>query len=189
MSTVRAFLAINLPMAILRRVTELQSELRTRADQEQLKVGWVPPPNLHVTLKFLGNISRENAWVMRDLLQQRLAHRPRFSLAVKGAGCFPDAAHPRILWVGVEGKDDALTALVADLEQWMFELGFAKEKRPFHAHVTIGRVKDGNADLLQGLNEPDFGRCTVNEVVLYESVLRRTGAEYSALVRVPLAGK
>jgi 2'-5' RNA ligase len=94
-----------------------------------------------------------------------------------------------VLWVGVSGE--GLDALAGELDAWLGEeLGFAKEKRPFHAHLTLGRVKNGGGvDLLEGLDEHPFGSCVAHEVVLYKSVLQRRGAEYTPLARLALSGR
>jgi len=183
---IRAFIAVNLPVAILQRVVELQKDLRARAQQAGLKVGWVPPTGMHVTLKFLAEIPEESVWAVRDVLRDRLVRRAGFTARVGGAGAFPSRERPRVLWLGVDGPSDELVRLAGDVESWLEELGFAREKRAFHPHLTLGRVKAGTADVLGGLETVDFGECSVTEVVLYQSVLKRQGAEYSPLARIPL---
>lgn len=187
-NTIRAFVALNLPIPVIRRVAELQRELRNKAKKANIRVGWVPPPNLHVTLKFLGNIPAENAWAISDRLKQVLAARPSFGMQLQGTGAFPNRAKPRVLWLGLKSAGGELEQLAEDMEQWFEELGFAREQRDFHPHLTLGRVKSvmPSLDLLEGTDRVDLGRCSAAEVVLYESLLNRRGAEYSALARIPL---
>lgn len=186
MNTIRAFLAVNLPIKIIEAVREIQDRLRASAREAKMKVAWVPPPNMHVTLKFLGNIPDESVWAIQDTLLARLEGREVIPATVQGTGAFPDASRPRILWVGVHSENQQLEQLAKDIDAWLSELGFASEKRPFHAHLTLGRVKHGATDLLQGLEETVLGDCTIHEVVLYKSVLLRKGAEYTPLSRLPL---
>lgn len=183
---IRAFIAVNLPIPIVERVVELQTQLKGRAREAGLRVGWVGAAQLHVTLKFLGEIIEESRWAIRDRLSERLAGRPAFDVAVRGLGAFPDRSHPRVIWVGL-AEAEPLVQLAADVDAWLGELGFAAEARPFHPHLTLGRVKAGAADILAGLEEKSFGLGEVSEVTLYQSVLRREGAEYTPLAQVALS--
>lgn len=189
MDRVRVFLALNLPIRVIEEVRAEQDKLRGVAEEAGMEVAWIPPPNMHVTLKFLGQVPVESAVAIQDLLAPRLeAHAP-LSLNVSGTGAFPDRERPRVLWVGVSG--DGLDELAGSIDTWLDEeLGFDREKRPFHAHLTLGRVKNGGGvDLLEGLEEHPFGSCVAHEVVLYKSVLQRHGAEYTPLARFALSGR
>jgi RNA 2',3'-cyclic 3'-phosphodiesterase len=183
---VRAFIAVNLPVPIMQKVGELQRQLRDRSRQAGLKVGWVAPTNMHVTLKFLAEIPEETVWAVRDVLRERLTGRAGFGLRVRGAGAFPNPQKPRVLWVGIECGGGELERLATDVDGWLEELGFAREKRAFNPHLTLGRVKVGAADVLEGLPPVELGECSVTEVVVYRSVLRREGAVYTALAQIPL---
>jgi 2'-5' RNA ligase len=191
---IRAFLAINFPLATVRRIADEVEALRPAVTATGMRVAWVPAANLHLTLKFLGAIPEESVEAIRDRLRRELSGRAGFELGARGMGAFPSAAHPRVLWVGV-AESAALAALQQDVEGWMEELGFARESRPFHPHVTFGRVSSGSASLVELLAGPEaqprqtkiFGGGRVQEVVLYESRTLRTGAEYHPLARIPLA--
>lgn len=189
MERVRIFLALNLPIRVIEEVRAEQDKLRGVAEEAGMKVAWIPPPNMHVTLKFMGQAPVESALAIQDLLTPRLEARAPLSLNVSGAGAFPDRQQPRVLWVGVSG--DGLDELAGSVDAWLDEeLGFAREKRPFHAHLTLGRVKSGGGvDLLEGLEEHPFGSCVAHEVVLYKSVLQQRGAEYTPLARFALSGR
>ncbi len=188
MSTIRAFVALNIPVATVRRVADFQADLKTKARKNKIRVGWVPPPNMHITLKFLGNIPGESAYIIGDRFREHLAERPAFNVQLKGLGAFPGRSKPRVLWLGTHCEDDEIVKLAADVEEWLEELGFPKEQRPFHPHLTLGRVKTPkpSVDLLEGLEQREVGRCVANEVVLYESEISKRGAEYAALVKIPL---
>lgn len=187
MHRIRAFIAVNLPIPVINQVTQMQTQLRGRAQQLGMKVAWVPSASMHVTLKFLAEIPEEGAWVVRDTLMTRLADHAGFQLKISGLGAFPNRAKPRVVWVGIQSEDDALIRLAQDVEQWLDELGFPKETRPFHPHLTLGRVKQGTGDMLEGLDDTNFGNWPVNRVTLYQSILKPQGAEYVALAQIPLA--
>jgi 2'-5' RNA ligase len=192
MSQIRAFLAVNLPVRQIDEIGKIQGQLRERANEAGMKVAWVPPPNMHVTLKFLADIPEETVAAIRDLLAPVLGARSAVPLEVGGLGVFPSPGKPRVLWVGVESEGDALGELAREIEDQLESLGFEKEKREFHAHLTLGRVKrekSGLGELFSGLEQTSFGGCSVHEVVLYQSVLQRTGAEYQPLGRFPLAAR
>jgi RNA 2',3'-cyclic 3'-phosphodiesterase len=184
-ATIRAFLAINLSVPTIRAVSEAQATLR-QAIGKSLRVAWVAPANLHLTLKFLGDVAPEVPEAVGDVLQRGLVLRQPFEVRAVGAGAFPDEQRPRVLWVGLVDESGALRALHADVERWMEGLGFAPEPRPFTPHLTLGRIKDGHASVgeaLQPLRETAFGTSIIRDVVLYESRLRARGAEYVVLRR------
>jgi len=192
MNTFRTFMALNLPVTTIRKVEAMmKEELRPRAKELELKVGWVRAPNMHITLKFLGNVPEETCRVISDRLPTLTDARAPLRLHLKGLGAFPSAEKPRVIWLGLEQQDDALTRLATVVDGWFEDLGFEKEKREFRAHLTLGRVKKGSAvDLLATpeLAEVDLGPCTATDVVFYRSVLQRTGAEYTPLARKKLIG-
>jgi 2'-5' RNA ligase len=184
-ATIRTFLAINLSVPTIRAVSEAQGALR-QALGKSLRVAWVPPANLHLTLKFLGDVAPEVPEAVGDVLQRGLTSRQPFEVRAVGAGAFPDENRPRVLWVGLVDESGALKALQADVEGWMEALGFAREGRPFKPHLTLGRVKDGHASVaeaLQPFRETMFGTSTIKDVTLYESRLKAKGAEYVVLRR------
>ncbi len=186
MKRIRAFVAANLPVETINKVADLQAELRASAKSAQMKVAWVPAVNMHITLKFLNEIPEENIWILRDLLSERLSGRPTFPVDVRGLGAFPSPSNPRILWVGVQSLGEELQKLAADVEGWLEELGFEKETRPFHPHLTLGRVKEGTTDLIGEREGVDIDHCMIHDVGLYQSVLTSKGARYTPLVTLPL---
>jgi 2'-5' RNA ligase len=187
MNKIRAFLAVNLPVKVIQSIAEVQAKLCAAAKETNMKVAWVPPPNMHVTLKFLADIHEETVWGIGDLLKNKLEGRPAFSVSVEGLDAFPNRQKPKVLWVGIRSEGKALDLLANDLEQWLEELGFVKESRPFHGHLTLGRVKQpASIDVLEGLESFSLGESSISEIVLYKSVLQRRGADYSPLIRFPL---
>ncbi|PID39252.1 MAG: RNA 2',3'-cyclic phosphodiesterase [Proteobacteria bacterium] len=196
MERIRAFVALNLPLDVLGELAEVQKTLRARARAVDRRLSWVPAANMHVTLKFLGDIPVEASYAIRDRLERELAGRESFPLSVGGLGVFPDQRRPRVLWAGVaDGGEDgagALMQLAADVEGWLDELGFEPDGRGFHAHVTLGRFKRGatasdaaGAEFWSEVEAPEQETRAV-EIALYKSELTRSGAEYTALARYPL---
>lgn len=193
MEWIRAFVALNLPVAVVKDLAGVQRDLRAAAERGAARVSWVPAPNMHVTLKFLGNVDRESIFALRDRLGRELAGRSSFPIEVGGLGVFPDVDRPRILWAGVAdlpGSAEApLKRLAGDVDGWLDELGYEPETRPFHGHVTLGRIKEPPAQGPFWTTTPlPMQRCAPIEVVLYSSVLSKQGAEYEALARYPLSG-
>ena len=121
-------------------------------------------------------------------LRKELATRAPFDITARGVGAFPDASHPRVIWVGIQDPTGGLAKLAADCDVWMSDLGFKKEERAFRAHVTIGRVKEGKAhlnDVFAQMGDKDCGTSSIREVVVYESKMRSQGSEYLARARIP----
>jgi len=159
---------------------------------ERLPKGrWVRPENWHVTLKFLGRTyPRLVAWVHDRCREAASAIRP-FRLELDGLGVFPRPSSARVLWVGLEDRDEGLRALAGALEERLGE-EFPTEKRPFSAHLTVARfqppapMRDAADDLAAArVDAPPF---TVGELVLYRSHLSPRGARYEPLERFPLVG-
>ena len=188
MKHVRIFAAINLSVASIRKLAELQADLR-QSQAPDLKARWVPPANLHVTVKFYGELAPEQVVAVTDAAREATEGLRPFAVTAKGLGVFPDANEPRVIWVGLNDGADALTTLRDRLEQASEQRGFPADPRPFRPHLTVGRVKRGNAGVdhwLQQHAETDCLISTVEELVIYESRLRREGAEYVAHARLPL---
>lgn len=192
MERIRAFVALSLPVGAIDKVAVLQRELREASQGVGARVAWVPPPNMHATLKFLGEIPAESAYALRDELGERLAARRSWKLDVRGVGVFPSSERPRVLWIGLHDEEEQLRRLAADVDAWLNELGFAPERRPFHPHLTLGRIKQGatksgSEQFWAEWKERQVAHCSPTEVVLYRSVLQQQGVEYSALARFELS--
>jgi 2'-5' RNA ligase len=188
MSSIRAFLAVNLPVPVVRRLVDEVHALQPAVKAAGLEVAWVPAANVHLTLKFFGNIDPVVVAAIQSRLASGLRAHPPFELEARGLGAFPEARRPRVLWAGLR-ESAPLMALQKDIEDWMEEIGFEREARAFHPHLTLGRVKHGDASLATLLGDREkalFGGGRITEVVLYESRTLRAGAEYIPLTRVAL---
>lgn len=182
----RIFLALNFSVAITRRIAEEIERRKQPLADAGFRVAWVPAANLHLTLKFLGSIREEAIEAIIGSLH-RLAprHQPIIDGRGVGLGAFPSLERPTVLWMGVESS--SLLALQRDVEGAMVELGFDKEERPYHPHVTVGRVKEAPGDLTAlWKSDAEFGGSSLPEIIVYESKTRSAGAEYIARARVPL---
>lgn len=161
-------------------------------------VAWVPAQNLHLTLKFLGEQSETRLGEALGALEETAAGASSFTLAFHGLGAFPGMERPRILWVGVaEGALEA-RALQSRLDTALESRGFARDDRPWHPHLTIGRVfddrrwrREATPELRQAIAEAarlGFGVLAVTRMALMRSDLSPSGARYSELHSVDLAG-
>jgi 2'-5' RNA ligase len=175
----------------------LPDELRQRlaAAIERLRphaadVAWVTPANLHVTLKFLGQVAESRVPAVADALRATLAEQRAFDVVVRGLGAFPAPARPRVRWAGLEDATGGLTALGERVDACCGGLGFPRETRAFAAHVTLGRVREPRRQPALGealARAADFGRLRVERVSLMRSDLSPRGARYSELAIAPLA--
>jgi len=161
-------------------------------------VAWVPSANLHLTLRFLGGQPEEGLARAREALGEAAAATPAFVLSLHGAGGFPGLERPRILWVGAAEGALAARALQDRIETALERRGFGREQRPWHPHVTIGRVfderrwrRERGLELrteMARIALHAFGAFTVRSVSLMRSELSPAGARYSELATMPLAG-
>jgi 2'-5' RNA ligase len=182
---VRSFVSIDLDdQQILSRVESILSSLQ--AIGGDLKP--VERENIHLTLKFLGNVSSSRLSEVKTSLHQ-LAF-PAFTTEIKGAGAFPNLNHMTVIWVGVNEGWSQVEQIYEQVERLLSPLGFRKENRPFSPHITIARVRSGRkrdetASFLQHLNDESFGSFTVNKVRLKQSILSSSGPKYSTLLEIP----
>ncbi|HPD15741.1 MAG TPA: RNA 2',3'-cyclic phosphodiesterase [Planctomycetota bacterium] len=175
----RAFIAVELSAEIRQRLGEVQERLR----RAPCGVKWVKPELMHITLKFLGETAESAVQDVEDAIALAAEGIAPFDLAVAGLGSFPEHGAPRVIWAGVR-DDGSLAQLNARLEEGLAALGFEPERRPFSAHLTIGRAKDPRgAGPLRGPLAREaatrFGSCRVEEVVLMRSDLSPAGPTYT----------
>jgi 2'-5' RNA ligase len=183
---VRAFIAIELDPEVVNKICQTIDGLKSRI----MGVRWLPAANLHLTVKFLGDVADGQVETLGAALAAALHPFPRFSINAKGLGVFPDPRRPRILWVGLTGE--RLAALAACVESSLLPLGFAPENRNFTPHLTIGRWRQLDRppralkQELEKWRDYEFGRSTVEQIILFQSVLKPEGAVYSRLKTVAL---
>jgi 2'-5' RNA ligase len=185
----RTFIAFDLDPDIKTRLSGLLRRLRWRGPKG---VSWARESGLHVTLKFLGEIDAARAVRVEETMKAAAAAVPAFTLRVRGTGAFPPPPRPpRVLWVGTD-EPAAVLELQTKLEAGLESLGFDRESRPFHPHLTLGRVKSASglrdaAAELERVKDEEFGEMTVRRIALYQSTLRPDGAVHSILAEGALA--
>jgi len=183
---IRAFVAVDLEPQTVQKIAEAIVRLRPRIPG----IRWLPPANFHLTLKFLGDIDEAKVEPIAAALERDLCPFSCFTINAKGLGVFPDLKRPRILWVGLIGGE--LNALASRVEKALFPFGFAAERRAFAPHLTVGRWRqfDGSpkelGDEIEKWRGHDFGRSKIDEVILFQSVLKQEGAVYRPLKTVAL---
>lgn len=188
--TTRAFIAIELPDEITAFIHKIQEGLRSYG----LKARWVRPKNIHLTLKFLGDINNEDIKKAGDAIISAASENVSMSLGAKGIGFFPGVKRSRVIWTGITGQTEELTDLQKTLDGKLEAIGFPKERRPFKGHLTIARIKrkiDARR-LVDAMKE--FGRFEsktfiADEVILFKSELKPSGAVYTKLVSGVLGAK
>jgi len=182
MAKVRSFLALEFSPQILSKVGKVQERLRTsRGD-----VRWVRVDQIHLTVKFFGNIEEEQIADISSVMEEVAAQKSPFTLSVKGLGAFPSTRNPRVIWLGLHGWEENLLPLQQEIETRLKTMGFAPEERPYRPHLTLGRVKSlkrrGDlADLIEKDRDVDLGPFVVDRIVLFRSDLRPTGPIYTPL--------
>jgi 2'-5' RNA ligase len=185
----RLFVAVDLDEPLRRAAARVTRTLRDRLERaETYGVSWVAPDNLHLTLRFLGEVSDE---VAREVTTSLSAPYPvpAFDIELAGVGMFPPTGSARVIWLGVVQGGDQLAALHAQVEQRLASY-LPPEERPYRAHLTIGRFRvPAPARVRESIVSPNtpVGRCTVSQVTLYRSQLSPKGAVYTALLGAPLA--
>jgi 2'-5' RNA ligase len=191
MEQIRSFIAIELPDELKQVITRLQEQLQSGS---QAPVKWVDPYSIHLTLKFLGNISTDSVDKITVALEEAVRGMLPFHLEVKGLGAFPSLKQARVVWVGVTGEIDRLKQLQQRIESGLTPLGFVPESRPFTPHLTLARLRDrATPDERQSLGQliastslATAYTIDVDTVHLMRSQLTREGAIYSRISSVRL---
>ncbi|MEW6731990.1 MAG: RNA 2',3'-cyclic phosphodiesterase [Acidobacteriota bacterium] len=188
METIRTFICIDLPETLKTRLQTFIQELQ--GQQRSTTVSWVKPQNLHLTLRFLGDVMVTRQLDLQACVERAAAIFKPFTLVAGGTGVFPNTRNARILWIGVKGADKQLIPLQKRLEQELRAAGFGKEDKPFSPHFTIGRVRQGNArTLAEAFSQASFAdeSFSVSEIIVMRSDLKPTGPIYSkmALIKLP----
>ena len=165
---------------------------KTSGQLQELLVGlpvrWVPIENIHLSLKFLGDVSEKNIPVLQEIVLAEANSHTTFEISLGGFGVFPNALRPRVLWVGVEAPDE-LVNLQRRIDMETARLGYAPDQREFTPHLTFGRVSRNASpqqvrkvsDLLRSFNLGFLGASRIEEVCMFRSDLGPEGAVYSKI--------
>ncbi len=193
MPVIRAFIAIELPEPLQRDLDKIAVPLRRQ--MVDLPLRWVKIPNIHLTLKFLGQTQQQDIPRISAALQSRAEQAPPFEVQITELGAFPNPQKPLVLWVGLT-EPEALTQLQRGIEADMVDLGFAPEGREFTPHLTLARARrdhrEANLKRMGGLlataQVPASAPVSVESITLFRSDLKPGGSVYNPLARNPLLG-
>lgn len=190
-SVIRAFIAIALSSEIQAELSQISNELQSRL--KGVPIRWVPVENIHLTLKFLGDVSNANLEILKSVLNKEASGHNPFEISVGELGAFPNLRRPRVIWVNIQAPGE-LAAIQYGIEAQMTRLGYPPEERPFHPHLTLGRVtRSASAqdlqkifDVLSKYKVGFLGATRVLTLDLYKSDLQPGGAKYTCLHRAVL---
>jgi RNA 2',3'-cyclic 3'-phosphodiesterase len=181
----RTFICVDLPEALRVKAEALQRKLAGLGD----KIRWMNPRNLHLTLRFLGEISRSQVETVCLAVRCAASRVEAFPIHLSGTGCFPSPRRPRAFWIGVSDASN-LIRLFETIEAELVSAGFPREARPFSPHLTLGRVRVDRSSSRMGealgaakFDAPPF---LVGEVVVMKSDLKSSGAVYTPIARLSL---
>jgi 2'-5' RNA ligase len=187
----RSFIAVEIPAEIQNALARSTAPLQK--DLPKPLIRWVAPQNVHLTLKFLGDVSPVNLERLAEALKVEALNHEAFTISVGGLGAFPTPRQARVIWVGLQAPV-ALMALLRGVEAVAARLGYASEVRPFSPHLTIGRVGQSvsGKDLqrirtaLQGSTVGALGTLRVDALHIFKSDLQPGGPVYAHLYTLPL---
>ena len=183
----RLFIATSLTPDILQEIDSLLQELSNSVERKIVK--WVKSSSIHITLKFLGDTPSEKVPDIQKAMDEVTRKFSPFPVSIEGLGCYPNRNRPRVIWIGVVEETGTLLALHEQLERGIVALGFSKEKRAFHPHLTLGRVRrrTQNADIkslsryLNDLPDLAIGSQDFDNISLIKSDLQPAGPVYTKL--------
>lgn len=188
---IRTFIAVDLPPSVLEALGQVSSQLQEKLPDTPVR--WVNYQKMHLTLKFLGDISKENIGMVEKILQSEAAKRQAMEIGIGGIGAFPKMRHPRVIWIGIEAPTD-LFDLRRGIEDGVARLGYNYDKYDFTPHLTLGRIsrkasardvrKIGN--VLHEYQVGFIGVARIEAVHLYRSDLSPEGAKYTRLYSADL---
>jgi 2'-5' RNA ligase len=180
----RLFIGIRVSVHTANALTQAAESLQRRAKDARLDLKWVAPVNYHVTLKFLGATRADAVGAVRDALEAAVVGVEPFKFRTARLGAFPSLEKASVVWAGVEGPLDDLAARI---DQAMAGIGYAPEKRAFHAHVTLARLRETRPvkDVVLPLSEQMFSESRVDGLFLFESETKSGGSIYRELAKIP----
>jgi len=177
----RLFIALPLPHEVEIELDRLVTVLRPKGPD----VKWVPAKNIHLTVKFLGDTEEKLVDKIKAAIDEVTAGYQVFETAIDRIGGFPNLAQPRVIWIGGSQPIDEAARMAKEIDRRMHELRFEKEKRPFKAHLTLGRVREGRsvaelAEYLETLKLQPIP-LILDRLVLFQSTLTPKGSIYERL--------
>lgn len=188
---IRTFIAVDLPPSVLDALGQITNQLQSKLPDRPVR--WVNYEKMHLTLKFLGDVSSENIGMVERILQSEAAKRPVMEIGIGGIGAFPKTRHPRVIWIGIEAPSE-LFDLRRGIEDGVARLGYNYDKYDFTPHLTLGRIsrKASATDVravgtvLHDFQVGFIGVARIDAVHLYRSDLHPEGAQYTRLFSASL---
>jgi 2'-5' RNA ligase len=186
MTVIRAFIALDIPKEIQDCLATISNQLKEQIGRVPIR--WVAPQNVHLTLKFLGEVSLNNIEVLKESIKTEATGFQSMVFSVGGVGAYPKVRNPRVIWVGVEAPAEMI-ALQRGIDAQTTRIGYLPDRRPFSPHLTLGRVSRNAktqeirkvGDVLSGSKIGFLGVGRVNAVHLYRSDLKPDGPVYTKL--------
>lgn len=184
---IRTFIALPVSGSPVEAVNAMIGDM----EEAGMSAKWVEPQNMHLTLKFLGDLPRTRIQPLADAVRRAVQGEPRFEVVLLGAGAFPSPARPRVLWAGVREGADRLARLSRSIDESTVASGFAPADKAFRPHLTIGRARGESvgvraADIISRYSDALWGTVAADCVHVVASVLKPSGPVYTSLARIPL---
>lgn len=181
----RTFIAIELSPDLKKRLASLEEQLKS----SEADVKWVKPENIHLTLKFLGEIDEKQLEEVSKIIQEAANKNKSFYIRLASPGAFPKLNTPRVIWVGIDKGDSETKQIAKVLEEEIVKVGIPQESRPFSTHITLGRVRSGknceklvkNLEYLANNSPQDSPEFMVTKITLFQSTLTPSGPVYEVL--------
>jgi RNA 2',3'-cyclic 3'-phosphodiesterase len=180
-TTLRCFLAVELDASVRHAIAHTCAPL-----ERELDARWTPADNLHLTLKFMGELAQSAVERLAEQVAARLARSPSFEVTLEGLGAFPSARAANVFWLGVSRGNGALARVARKLDVAAARFGVPRERRPFQAHLTLARLREPMPIPLERLVAPGPFQLAVERVTLFESRLSESGARHIPLARLQL---
>jgi len=188
----RAFIAIELSPDSRKRLAYLEEQLKSSGGD----VKWVKPENIHLTLKFLGEIDDKTLEKITKIMEDIAVKEKPFYMRLLSPSAFPKINFPRVIWIGIDKGDSETKQIAKILEEEIAKVGIPKENRPFSSHITLGRVRSGlnrdklakNLEYLASNVPEDSPEFLVAKITLFKSTLTPSGPIYEALKEAHLQG-
>ena len=182
METIRVFIAVSFNQKLIIEFKKLQDQFK----QLGLNASWVKPENIHLTLKFLGDVETNRVSQIFDPLHKTALTFSSFNLRLSSLGVFPNWNRPRTFWIGLDDEEEILKKLKKRLELELFNVGFPRDMKSFFPHLTLARLRSpSNKNLLKKeieiLSVPLDHLIKISEIKLYKSSLTPKGSEYAKL--------
>jgi 2'-5' RNA ligase len=174
---IRSFIAVNLTDVLKSKIADDISDLKTTLKN----IKWINSQNLHITLKFLGNIPIENIPQIEEILKDITSKIQPFEIVLSGIGCFPNLKNPHVIWIGVS-DNGRLNEISLEINSRLSEIGNVDHK--FSPHLTIGRINNKIHSLqaeIERYNDISFGTNRINSITLMKSELHSKGAIYTEI--------